>query len=360
MWQVKPVSKSQQPLVVIYRPVDETGDSHRRLEAAGCRLVIVEPAENLATALERAGRVDAILAASLKNCRLDRSTIERMSDLRLIAKYTIGVDDVDVEAATEHGVLVTHSPTEANFGGVAEGTIALMLALLKRLAARDRSVRDGGWRSDGLRGTYVGSRADGYEGIVLGIVGFGRVGRRIAELMAPWNIRMLATDPYVDASVFARYGVAPIDLPDLLRRSDVVTLHCNLTTETRGLIGADAIGLMRPGSLLINTARGAVVDVDAVCAALDAGRLGGAAFDVLPEEPPPPGARILRTDDRVLLSPHMVAANVGGTLAAAIPWATDAVLDALAGRVPAHVYNESALITWRTRFEGSPIIASLS
>jgi len=360
IWPVKTVSNSQQPVVVIYRPVDETGKSHRRLEAAGCRLVIVGAAEDLAVALERAGRVDAILAASLKNSRLGRSTIDRMPDLRLIAKYTIGVDDIDVEAATERGVLVTHSPTEANFGGVAEGTIALMLASLKRLVSRDRTVREGGWRNDGLRGTYVGSRADGYAGIVLGIVGFGRVGRRLAELMAPWNITMLAADPYVDASVFARYGVMRVELPELLGRSDVVSLHCNLTTETRGLIGADALGLMRPGAVLINTARGAVVDVDAVCDALDAGRLGGAAFDVLPEEPPPAGARILRTDDRVLLSPHMVAANVGGTLAAAIPWATDAVVDALLGRVPAHVYNESALAAWRARFEGSALIASPS
>ncbi len=112
---------------------------------------------------------------------------------------------------------------------------------------------------------------------------------------------------------------------------------------------------MKPSAILINTARGSIVDVDAVCDALDAGRLGGAAFDVLPEEPPPPDARILAADERVLLSPHMVAANQGGTLSAAIPWATGAVLDALEGRVPQRVCNEAAIDAWRARFGGTPV-----
>lgn len=346
----------RQPAVVIYRPVDETGESHRRLIAAGCRVRVVAADDDLAAALREEAPVSALLAATLKRQPLDRELLADMPALRIVAKYTIGVDDVDVAAATDLGILVTHCPTEANWGGVAEGTIALILALMKRLEARSARVKRGGWRSDDLRGTYLGAREDGYPGITLGIIGLGRIGRRVAELMAPWKIKLLAADPYVDASGFARYGAEPVALDELLARSDVVSIHCALTEETEGLIDRDRIGLMQPHALLINTARGRIVDVDAVCDALDAGRLGGAALDVLPEEPPAADARILAMDERVMLSPHMVAANKGGTLTAAIPWATDAVLAALNGRVPPHVYNEAVIERWTARFADQPLL----
>ena len=351
------VASVQQPAVVIYRPVDESEASHLRLLAAGCRLSLVPADENLAAALATAAPVHAVLAASLKGQRLERADLEARPELRIIAKYTIGVDDVDVEAATDLGILVTHSPTEANVGGVAEGTMALMLALTKKLVPRDRHVRAGGWRSDSLRGTYLGARDDGYPGLTLGIVGLGRIGRRVADLVAPWKLTLLAADPYVEAPVFARHAAERVGLEELLRRSDIVSIHCELTAETERLIDAAALAQMKPGAILINTARGRIVDVDAVCDALDAGRLGGAAFDVLPEEPPPAGSRILAADERVILSPHMTAANIGGTLQAAVPWATDAVLDALAGKLPSHIYNEAAIGKWRRRFAGTSVLA---
>jgi phosphoglycerate dehydrogenase-like enzyme len=346
----------RKPTVLIYRPQDLSGDSHRRLERSGCRVCIVEVGEDLDAAVAREKPVEALLAASFQGFRFDRPRLEALPELRIVAKYTIGVDDVDVAAATDLGILVTHCPTEANWGGVAEGAIALILALMKRLEVRSARVKRGGWRSDELRGTYLGAREDGYPGITLGIIGLGRIGRRVAELMAPWKIKLLAADPYVDASGFARYGAEPVALDELLARSDVVSIHCALTEETEGLIDRDRIGLMQPHALLINTARGRIVDVDAVCDALDAGRLGGAALDVLPEEPPAADARILAMDERVMLSPHMVAANKGGTLTAAIPWATDAVLAALNGRVPPHVYNEAVIERWTARFADQPLL----
>lgn len=344
---------------MIYRPVDESGESHRLLTAAGCQVEIVAGDRELAPELTRIKPVHAVLAASLRDERIGRRQLESLPDLRIVAKYTIGVDDVDIAAATELGILVTHSPTEANWGGVAEGTIALILTLSKRLGARDRYVRGGGWRSDELRGIYLGRRdEDGYPGITLGIVGLGRVGRRVAELIAPWKVRLLATDPYVDESVFRSFGAEPVGLDELLRRSDVVTLHCPLSEETDALIDATRLRLMKPEALLINTARGRIVDVDAVCDALDSNRLAGAALDVLPAEPPSADARILLTDARVILSPHMIAANRGGTLAAAIPGATDAVLAALKGLVPAHVYNEAAVPAWNARFAGKSLLTN--
>jgi D-3-phosphoglycerate dehydrogenase len=358
MRRMAELPEKHQPGVVVYRPVDADGASYRQLEQAGCRVHLIADRDDLDRGLTVSRPVHAVLAASLRGVRLDAERLAALHDLRLVAKYTIGVDDVDVEAATRLGILVTHCPTEANYGGVAEGTIALLLTALKKIAIRDRFVRAGHWRSEHLEGTYLGARDDGYRGIALGIVGFGRIGRRLAELIAPWRLTVLATDPYVDDTVFARHGAVRVGLDELLRRADVVTLHCNLTPETDGLIDRERLALMRPNALLINTARGRIVDVDAVCDALDAGRLGGAAFDVLPEEPPPKGARILATDDRVLLSPHMVAANRGGSLAAAIPWATDAVLDALSGRVPPRVCNERAIGLWRARFAGKSLLAA--
>jgi len=356
--RVHSVSAKQQPSVVIYRPADESGASHRRLADAGCRIRIVEEGEDLAWALGAAAPVHALLASSLRGFRLDAASLAVLPDLRIVAKYSIGYDDVDVGAASAQGVLVTHCPTEANVGGVAEGTIALMLALLKKIGARDRHVRGGAWRSDSLRGTYVGRREDGYPGIVFGIVGLGRVGRRVADLLAPWKLRLIAADPYIEPATFTRHGAVAVTLEALLERADVVSLHCPLTEETRGLIGRSRIRLMQPHAILINTARGRIVDVDAVCDALAADRLGGAAFDVLPEEPPEPGARILATDQRVILSPHMIAANKGGTLGPAVPWATEAVLAALAGRVPEHVVDSPAIAAWQRRFGGRSLLGA--
>ena len=338
------------PKVLVYRPVDETGASHRRLAEAGCDVIADEMDLDRERFLAAASGAAALLGATFRGGVIDREVFARCPALRIVAKYTIGVDDVDVDAATDLGILVTHSPTEANWGGVAEGTLALMLAFLKRIGPRDRHVKAGGWRDKRLEGVYLGRRTDGYAGITIGIVGLGRIGFRVAELLRPWRVRLLAADPYVDDERFALAGVERAPLPALLEQSDVVTLHCSLTAETRGLIDAAALAAMKPGALLINTARGPVVDIDALCDALERGHLAGAALDVLPQEPPPPGARILAQGDKVILSPHMIAANQGGTLRTAIPWATDAVLAALRSEIPEHVYNPEAIPRWRSRF----------
>ena len=301
--------------------------------------------------------VDVLVGATFRGY-IDRELLAISPRLRLVAKYTIGVDDVDVDAASALGVLVTHSPTEANWGGVAEGTLALMLTVVKRIRERDRHVKAGGWREPPFYGTYVGKRADGYPGITVGIVGLGRAGSRVAELLRPWGARVLAADPYVEPGKFARYGVERTDLDALLRASDVVTLHCNLTAETRGLIDRRRLALLKPSAVLVNTARGALVDLDALCEALETRALSAAALDVLPEEPCPQGARILELGDRVLLSPHMVSANQGGTLAAAVPWAAEAALAALRGELPERIYNAEAVAKWQARFGGKSLLGN--
>jgi phosphoglycerate dehydrogenase-like enzyme len=345
------------PKVLIYRPVDESGASHRLLSAAGCDVTVAAPSADLSELTALAGNVDVLLGATFRG-HMDREFLSLSPRLRLVAKYTIGVDDVDVDAASALGVLVTHCPTEANWGGVAEGAVALMLAILKRVRERDRQVKAGGWREPPIYGTYVGKRGDGYPGITIGIVGLGRAGTRVAELLKPWGARVLAADPYVEPGKFARHGVERVDLDTLLRESDVVTLHCSLTAETRGLLDERRLASLKPTAVLVNTARGAVVDLDALCNALEARALAAAALDVLPEEPVPRDARILKLGDRVLLSPHMVAANQGGTLGAAIPWAAEAVLAALRGELPERIYNTEAVALWHARFGGKSLLDS--
>lgn len=354
------LSLRAKPRVCIYIPIDESGESHRLIEAAGCELVLGDGSWRSGidrdSLLEIAQGADALMGTTIKRRPIERSFLEQLPNLRIISKYSIGVEDVDLEAATEIGVLVTHCPTEANWGGVAEGTIAFILALLKRIRERDRHVKEGGWRDPSLLGTYLGARQDGYPGITVGIIGLGRIGARVADLLAPWQVRLLACDPYVNEAQFVHHNARRVNLETLLAESDVVSLHCNLTPETRGLIGRTRLALMKPSALLINTSRGPVVDVDALCDALAEGKLAGAALDVLPQEPPQADDRIRSMGDKVLLCPHMVSANSPGTLEPAIPWATDATLAALRGKVPEHVCNVDAIPRWLDRFGDKPLI----
>jgi phosphoglycerate dehydrogenase-like enzyme len=344
------------PVVVIYRPVAGAETSHETLRAAGCD-VIVEPIDLPGSELREAVRAaDVLMGATFRGGIIDAAWLDRFPRLRLISKYTIGFDDVDLAAATARGVAVTHCPTEANWGGVAEGTMAMMLAVLKRVRERDTAVRSGRWRDPSLEGRYLGSRDDGYGGLTIGIVGLGRVGTRLAQLLRPWKATVIACDPYVSQAAFEAAGARRVDLETLLRQADVVSIHCALTAETRNLIDESALAQMKRGAILINTARGAIVDLDALLAGLDEGRPAQAALDVFPVEPVRNGAELMACGDRLLLSPHMVAANAGGTLLAAVPWATQAACDALEGRVPQRLVNPEVSRTWLKRFGGKPLL----
>jgi len=350
------------PQVFIFAPVAEARDSHTRLEAEGCELRLGQaawdtPQANSEPELVRMAQgAHALMGTSIRNVPISRRIMESSPELRVVAKYTIGVDDIDVEAATEMGILVCHGPTESNWGGVAEGTITAMLAMLKKVRERDQHLKDGGtWRDPKLQGVYVGSRADGYAGITLGLIGLGRIGSRIATLLRPWKMRILAADPYVPESKFAEYGVARVDLSTLLRESDVVSLHVVLTRETRHLIGAPQLALMKHNAILINTSRGPCVQEPALIEALLKGQIGGAALDVFEEEPLALDSQLRNLGDRVLLSPHVVSNNVGSGLGPGIAWATESVLSALRGEVPDNVYNKDVIPRWQRRFGGKSV-----
>lgn len=349
--------------VLIFAPADPTGESHRRLEQAGCELILGKASwdtpqgQNEAEIAALAKDCDALVGTSIRSTPITAVVMKSSPKLRVVAKYTIGVDDVDVEAATELGILVTHGPTESNWGGVAEGTIAAMLTMLKKVRERDRYLKSGGaWRDKSLEGTYLGSRADGYPGLTLGIIGLGRVGGRVATLLRPWRMRMLAYDPYIPDSRFAEHGVEKCDLDRLLRESDIVSLHVVLTRETRHMIGARELGLMKPTAILINTSRGACVDEAALIEALQTGKIAGAALDVFEHEPLALESPLRLLGDKVLLSPHMVSSNAQSGLRPGITWATESVIKALRGEVPDNVYNKEVIPVWQKRFGGRSVL----
>jgi phosphoglycerate dehydrogenase-like enzyme len=350
------------PKILIFAPRDEPPEMLGKLQAAGCEIAVGETAWQLprgdheAAFVAAARDAVALIGTSIRHTPISRRVMEASQRLRIVAKYTVGVDDVDTEAATDLGIMVCHSPTEANCFGVAETTITVMLTILKKVRDRDAYVRAGKWREPELATTFIGSRmSDGYPGITLGIVGLGRIGSRVASLMAPWRIRILAYDPYVEPAKFLLHGVQQVDYETLLRESDVVSYHVVLTNETRYMCSAREIALMKPGAVVINTARGKVVDEAALARAIEGGHIRAAAIDAFEEEPLPADSPLRRLGDKVLLSPHSASFNDGGELRPGMAWATRSVLAALAGKVPDNVYNKDVIPRWKERFGGASV-----
>ncbi len=351
------------PNVFVFAVPSEFGDTGAVFERAGCTLAWGDEGwlypgciyeEDMAAL---AAGASAMTGTSVRNAPITRTVMEGAQRLRVIAKCTVGTDDVDVDAASDLGILVTHAPTLSNWGGVAEGAMAMMLAMLKKSREKDRLVKAGVWRHESMTGTYLGRRSeDGYPGITIGIVGLGRIGGRMAELLGPWHVRLLACDPYVEDGKFVRCGVEKTDMATLLAESDVVTLHSTLTRETRGFFGAAQFEAMKPMALFMNTARGGLVDQDALADALAAGKIAGAAIDAFVDEPLAEDSRLRGFGDRVLLSAHNISHNRGSGLGPGIAWAAECVLDALRGRIPGHVFNPDCIPKWRERFADNALI----
>ncbi len=217
------------------------------------------------------------------------SVFRRAPNLRLLSLWGTGTDNVDLSAAARYGVAVTNTPGVSAFS-VAEHALALMLAVARRIPCVDAQVRQGRWP----RG-----QAALMHGKTLGVVGLGAIGRQFARLGAGIGLQVKAWTMHPDPAL----GFELVSLDDLLRQSDVVSLHLRLSAETRGFIGAREIGKMKPSAILINTARGPIVDQEALLDALSAGRIAGAGLDVFDAEPLPPDHPITRLEN-VVLTPH--------------------------------------------------------
>ena len=260
---------------------------HATLEAAGVELRELA-GHDPADVLHAARGVDAVF---VYHARFPRETIERLDGIRVLARCGAGYDNIDVVAAREHGIEVVYVP-DYGVDDVADHALALLLACARRVPGSDRSIRAGAWPSyTELAPMYR------LRGRTLGVIGYGRIGRKVAERGRAFGLRVVVHDPFVDESV---------DRDLLLRESDFVSLHMPLTDETRHTIGRAELARMKPTAVLINTARGGIVDAVALVEALAGGALGGAALDVF-EETPLPREHPLRSLDNVVLTPHSAA-----------------------------------------------------
>lgn len=264
-----------------------------------------------------------------------RSTFAKgASDLVVIGRSGAGYDKIDVAACTDNDIALFNSPLALNHS-TASTALMFMLALAKRLPQQDRITRDGRWD---LQAATLGHEI---EGRTLGIIGLGHSGRELVRLVAPFGMNVLAYSPSADPSQAAALGVRLTSLEELLRTSDFVSLHCRLTQQTRRMIGAAQLALMKPTSYLINVARGEMIDQSALVECLRERHIAGAGLDVFEVEPVPPGDPIL-TLDNVIVTPHWSASSADVWRATGQAMA-EGMLRAATGQVPENVVNKEVL-----------------
>ena len=273
--------------------------------------------------------------AILTNWKLvSGKALSKASKCVIVSRYGVGVDNIDVEAATAHGIVVTNVPDYC-MDEVSTEAMALLLCGTRRTMVYDRLVRAGGWDM------RAGIPLPRLWGLTLGIIGFGRIGRAVAPKAQAFGLRVIAHDPYIDRQEMVKRNVTPTDFDTLLRESDFVTLHTPLTPETTKMIGEEALGKMKRTAWLINTARGGVVDTEALAAALQKGRIAGAGLDVMPQEPPAVSDP-LRYLPNVIMTPHS-AFYSEGSLQELQAKAVKRIVDVLTGKTPEHIINPPVL-----------------
>lgn len=271
------------------------------LEATGRIAVVVDnnKAGNAPEALaEIIDEYDGLAVRS--GTRVTAAVLDRAARLKVIGRAGIGVDNIDTETATRKGVVVMNSPG-GNTVTTAEHAISLLLSLARNVPQGTASLREGRWEKKQLGGVEI-------TGKTLGIVGLGHIGRVVAERARGLHMKVVAADPYVSPEAAAKLDVRLVDLDTLLAEADFITLHVPRLKETANLINADTLGRMKPGARLVNCSRGEVVDIDALHAALESGRLAGAALDVFPTEPPG-NEHPLMHHPRVIFTPHLGAST---------------------------------------------------
>jgi D-3-phosphoglycerate dehydrogenase len=301
--------------VLVADPLSEAGLA--LLREAGVEVIDLGAGDR-ARLLELVADADALLVRS--RTKVDAELLHAGRRLKVVGRAGIGVDNVDVQTATELGILVINAPT-ANLMSATEHTFALLLALARKVPAADASMKAGEWD----RNRFVGTEL---QGKTLGVIGLGRIGQRVATRARAFEMQVVAFDPFLDPELGPRLGIELLHLDELLRRADVVTLHTPLTEQTRDLLNEARLARMKPGALLVNCARGGVVDEAALLRALESGHLGGAALDVFAEEPPR-DLRLVR-HPQVVATPHLGAQTAEAQERTSTETA-QMVLEALAG-----------------------------
>ncbi len=304
------------------------------------------------TANELIGRVaDADALLVFHEVTVPAAVIDTLTRCRIIARTGVGVDNVDVAAASARGIVVTNVP-DYGVDEVADHAMALMLACNRGLLRADRMLRPGlkPWDYRAIHPTMR------LAGATMGIVGLGRIGTATALRAQAFRMRVIACDPYIAPGIDKAVGVQMVDLPTLMSESDVVSLHVPLTDETRGMIDAAALARMKPNAILVNTARGAVVDCVALAGALRQGKIGGVGIDVLPTEPPHPDEAIVRLwlareepPANLVITPHSAFYSEAGMIEMRVKAARE-VARVLRGERPRYCVNAQQLkcVPWKT------------
>ncbi len=299
--------------------------------------------------LRQAACCDGLL--TLLTDRIDEELLKAAPRLLVVSNMATGFDNVDVAAASRHNVLVTRTPGILS-ETVADFTFALLLAAARRVVEADRHVRRGLWKSWGPE-VLLGRDL---HGATLGIVGLGGVGIEVARRARGFGMRVVYHSRTPRPALERRYRLTHLALDDLLRQSDFVSLHAPLTAETRHLIGQRELGLMKPTAVLVNTARGPLLDQAALYRALVHGQIAAAALDVTDPEPMAPDDPLL-TLDNVVVTPHIASASVA-TRSRMAQLAAENLLTALAGQVPKHTANPEISRRWRAAFRRRRAVAS--
>jgi D-3-phosphoglycerate dehydrogenase / 2-oxoglutarate reductase len=306
-----------------------------RLAAAGARLLAIPQAER--ETIYREGADADLLWDYVAMGRITRRDLEALSRLGAIVKVGTGTDHIDVAAATELGIIVANTPGLA-VDPVADHTVSLLFSLVRQVTRQDRLVRENQWKQ------RLALPLRRYAGATLGFVGFGRIAQAVARKVSGFDMQLIAYAPHPPAEAMAALRVRAVPLDELLSSADYVSIHCPLTPSTYHLIGERELRLMRPHAVLINTARGAVVDEPALIRALEEGRMAGAALDVLEHEPPAEDSPLRRMAN-VILTPH-TAGHSDRFPEDFAEYCLDPILDLAQHRWPQSVVNREVRPRW--------------
>lgn len=312
------------------------GNAPALMEAKGHTVEVFGETRRPTAAELGAGLSRSAAALTMLDDKIDAAMLAAAPSLRIIANLAVGYDNVDRQAAAEAGVWLTNTPgvlTETT----ADFAFALLLAAARNVVASDRDTRSGGWTTAWSPGAFLGVDV---HGATLGIVGMGQIGREMARRAGGFGMRVVYNQRHHDADFDARHGYTFASLPDLLEESDFVSLHTPLTPQTRGMMGVLEFAQMKPTAILINTARGPVVDHAALIEALKEGRIAAAALDVTDPEPLPLDSE-LYTFANVIITPHIASASLATRSRMAHLAATD-ILSVLSGEAPANPVNRPA------------------
>lgn len=290
--------------------------------------------------LSRFGSANAIVCASRD--RITKEFLDQTENLLVVVKQGTGYDKIDVQAATEKGILVCNSPAENNSVSTAEGAITHMLAASKLYRVLDKRAREGKWKDVFCLPSMI-------SGKTIGILGFGRIGQNVAKRLAGWDVKILVYDPYVPDEVVREKGAIPVTKEELFRESDIISPHLVLNDSTRHTINAEALKMMKKTAILVNVSRGGIVDQAALVEALKTGEIAGAGIDVFENEPLKADEEITKLDN-VILTPHSVGLTKEN-MEQMVQLALKVCVQAVNGTVPDSAINKEVIPVWKKRME---------